>query len=124
MNHVSPKADRKATPGPNSSIDTPTCVICTKSLILFDSARAHVSFEPSLRNTPQHEWSLSWKVDASDPKIYPQVILPHNPVSVKINVSHKGGYGWGIGESTTSNKPFNRDQGLISRQGALKSTQI
>ena len=76
----------------------PSCVLCTKSLILIDAAMAHISFEPSLRDTPYKEWSLHWKIDAPDPKIYPQFAFPHDSLSVLININHKRGYGWGIGQ--------------------------
>ena len=75
------------------------CVICTKSLMLFDAARAHVAFEPSLRNTSYKEWSLVWRIDSPDPKHYPQYAFPHDSVSVLMSVDHKDGYGWGIGKS-------------------------
>ena len=73
------------------------CVICTKTSSLFDVARAHISFEPSLRNTPRHEWNWSWRIDAPDPKRYPQFAFPHEEVSVDMSVTHTGGYGWVIG---------------------------
>jgi hypothetical protein len=67
------------------------CVICTKTLILFNDARAHVSFESSLRNTSCKDWSLSWNAQAADP----------NSVGVSLSIDHKGGYGWGIGKYST-----------------------
>lgn len=68
------------------------CVLCTKTLILFNDARAHVSFESSLRNTACKEWSLSWQVNSSD----------SNAVGISLSIDHKGGYGWGIGKYSAS----------------------
>lgn len=82
----------------NTSSTHPPCVTCIKTLTLFNAARAHISFEPSLRNTPCNGWSLSWRIDAPDPKIYPQFAFPHDSVSVLMTVRHTGGYGWGIGK--------------------------
>ncbi|KAK0316426.1 hypothetical protein LTR01_000174 [Friedmanniomyces endolithicus] len=62
----------------SSPLPTP-CPICVKARRLFDGARAHVSFEDSLRKVPASEWSLSWQIDCSDPR------------------QHRGRYGWGIG---------------------------
>ncbi|MCJ1393979.1 hypothetical protein MMC18_006856 [Xylographa bjoerkii] len=81
----------------NASSDHLTCVVCTKTSSLFDVARAHISFEPSLRNTRRNEWSWSWMIDAHDPKRYPQFAFPHEEVNVDMVVTHKGGYGWVIG---------------------------
>jgi len=81
-----------------SSKILPSCVICTRTLILFNAARAHVSFEKSLRKTPTNDWSLTWRIDAPDPKRLPQFAFPHASVSVLMTVDHEGGYGWGIGK--------------------------
>ncbi|KAE9372590.1 HET-domain-containing protein [Stipitochalara longipes BDJ] len=76
------------------SVDSPknasTCVICIKTLILFEDARAHVSFEQTLRKTPCKDWSLTWRITAPEPK-------GRDEVDVRLSVDHKGGYGWGIG---------------------------
>jgi hypothetical protein len=98
QSNASLKAQKNETSESDTSITPPHCVICTKTLALFNAARAHISFEPSLRNTPCNEWSLSWRIDAPDPKIYPQFAFPHDSVSVLMSVDHKGGYGWGIGK--------------------------
>jgi hypothetical protein len=87
---------------PASSASTTSCVICTKTLILFNAARAHSAFDKSLTKTRYTEWSLRWTIDAPDPKIYPQFAFPHDNVSVLMTVDHKGGYGWGIGTYWTS----------------------
>ena len=88
---------RHKTAKPDISDESQPCVICTKSFVLFDAARAHVAFEPSLRNTPSRKWSLRWTIDAPDPKVYPQFAFPHDSVSVLMTAEHEGGYGWGIG---------------------------
>ncbi|RDW63596.1 hypothetical protein BP6252_11141 [Coleophoma cylindrospora] len=92
-------ANRKATKNQNSESPNSSspCVICTKAFKLFNDARAHSAWEKTLRKTPPSEWSLSWRVDAPDPKIFPQFAFPHDSLTVLMSVNHKGGYGWGIG---------------------------
>ncbi|KAH7241402.1 hypothetical protein BKA59DRAFT_203133 [Fusarium tricinctum] len=46
-----------------SQLSRTPCVICAKTLLLFDAMRRHVSFEHSLRESPFREWSLTWKFD-------------------------------------------------------------
>ncbi|KAK0856613.1 hypothetical protein LTS02_010601 [Friedmanniomyces endolithicus] len=68
-----PHSTFTSTPLPTS------CPICVKARRLFDGARAHISFEDSLRKVPASEWSLSWQMDCSNPR------------------QHRGRYGWGAG---------------------------
>lgn len=73
------------------------CVVCARTKILFDAVRQHVSFEDSLRTTALHEWKVSWRVDPHNARHYPKYQFPHADVSVLITITHRGGYGWGIG---------------------------
>ncbi|KAI1866494.1 hypothetical protein JX265_007795 [Neoarthrinium moseri] len=76
---------------------TPACPICKKTRILFDGARAHVSFEESLRRNATEQWKLTWRLSTVEAKTYPQYALPYGCVSVLMTATHRGGYGWGIG---------------------------
>ncbi|KAF7922945.1 hypothetical protein BELL_0543g00030 [Botrytis elliptica] len=64
------------------------CVICAKIRILFDTMQAHVSFEPSLRDAPYEDWSLTWAGS---------IDIPDRCLSVLVTTKHKGGFSWGIG---------------------------
>ncbi|TGO27378.1 hypothetical protein BPAE_0043g00520 [Botrytis paeoniae] len=64
------------------------CVICAKIKILFDAMQAHVSFEPSLRDAPYEDWSLTWAGS---------IDIPDRCLSVLVTTKHKGGFSWGIG---------------------------
>lgn len=92
-----------------SSLSGASCVICAKTLLLFDGMQKHVSFEPSLRETPLSEWALTWKFDP------PATVTWHHysrqAAGVALMVRHKGGYAWGIGECVDS-KPRCNQLGL------------
>ncbi|KAK6615855.1 heterokaryon incompatibility protein [Botrytis cinerea] len=64
------------------------CVICAKIRILFDAMQVHVSFEPSLRDAPYEDWSLTWAGN---------IDIPDGCLSVLVTAKHKGGFSWGIG---------------------------
>jgi hypothetical protein len=68
--------------------------------MIFNTARAHVSFEISLRNTPCKEWSVEWLSSEHDPKDASQSVWTDGLVRVSISVEHKSGYGYGIGKET------------------------
>ncbi|KAK1824649.1 hypothetical protein LTR12_000974 [Friedmanniomyces endolithicus] len=76
-----------------------SCPICVKARRLFDGARAHVSFEDSLRKVPASEWSLSWQIDCSDPR------------------QHRGRYGWGAGSFRIYPDLAAQDDGERGKQG-------
>lgn len=79
-----------------ASLSKNTCVICARLELLFNGMRQHVSFEPTLRQSPSQEWHLTWKLDA------PATISWHafhkQAARVSFMVKHKRGYSWGIGE--------------------------
>jgi hypothetical protein len=101
--------------------DASRCVICTKTLVFLDNAKAHVAFEPSLRSTPYYEWSVRWRIDAADPKVYPQFAFPHESLSVQLTAEHKDGYGWGIGNLTALNILNTRFRSDVSKFRRLQS---
>ncbi|KAL5315339.1 hypothetical protein ACEPPN_016206 [Leptodophora sp. 'Broadleaf-Isolate-01'] len=74
--------------------NTTECLICIKVFILFKAMQAHVSFEDAWRNSPSTDWSLTWEVSV------PNYEANQDRLHVKFSVTHKGGYGWGIGGFT------------------------
>lgn len=102
---------------------TPACPICAKTIILFDAARAHVSFEESLRKSAAEQWKLTWQLSTVEAKTYPQYALPYGCVSVLLTATHRGGYSWGIGGFKIfpdSRKP-GEDAGVNGSDGAVQT---
>lgn len=74
--------------------NTTECVICIKVFILFKAMQAHVSFEDSWRSSPSTDWALTWELRLPDYEAHV------DRLHVKFSVTHKGGYGWGIGKQS------------------------
>ncbi len=70
---------------------TTECVICIKVFILFKAMQAHISFEDAWRKSPSVDWSLTWGASVQSYE------ANQDRLHVKFSVTHKGGYGWGIG---------------------------
>lgn len=75
---------------------SPPCVICIKTIALFEAMRNHISFEKTLRKSSGREWSVKWKLWNSPAPGKPE--YPSQGARVCLTACHRGGYGWGIGK--------------------------
>ncbi|KAK0701936.1 heterokaryon incompatibility protein-domain-containing protein [Lasiosphaeria miniovina] len=71
------------------------CVICAKTLLLFDGMQKHVSFEETLRTSLLADWRLTWKFETPATVSWHQ--FSKQAARVALMVKHKRGYSWGIG---------------------------
>ncbi len=94
-----PEGRQRSLEGPKNASK---CVICIKTLIPFNNARVHGSFEQSLRKTPCKDWRLTWSISAPALKPYEHSQLPRDEIDIRLSVKHKGGYGWEIGRPLIS----------------------
>ncbi|KAH7176062.1 hypothetical protein EDB81DRAFT_874878 [Dactylonectria macrodidyma] len=72
-----------------------SCMICAKTLLLFDGMQKHVSFEETVRKSPLAEWRLTWKFDTPATVSWHQ--FSQQAARVSLMVKHRRGYSWGIG---------------------------